>query len=224
VPLPLRFTDTRIQNPVLTDADVIDYGLVNYVADPFLLPGTDCWRLFFEVFNRTESPTAVIGHATSDRLDDWKYDVIALETSIHLSFPCIFKWDGEYYMLPDQKRDRDYARVEMFRATEFPTEWESTAVLVDPPPTTANNVLFRWQERWWLVVGHEESGSSYVYYSDELETKSWEPHANNPVIEHQYTTARPGRVRSSRTGSSSCRTRAASKDTANGRQDSNSPS
>lgn len=178
-------------NPVVTGDSVTDFGRVNYVADPFLMPAQNQWHVFFEVYNKLREPTAVIAHATSENGRDWQYDGIVLQEQVHLSFPYLFKWDSEYYMIPDQQRQADESRVTLYRAASFPSTWEAVIDIVRPRRRTSDSVIVRWNDRWWCLVGHEPSGSLYCYHSDELEAKNWQPHPENPVVSDRPEASRP---------------------------------
>jgi len=177
-------------NPVLTAGDVTDYGRVDFVADPFLSPGPDRWHLFFEVYNGARDPPAVIGHATSPGGYEWTYDRVVLNTGVHLAFPYVFEHDGDTYLLPDKGVEGVESTV--FRATEFPTDWEPVAAPVGPGPNTNDAVVFRRDGRWWLLAGDTDDHSLHVYWSDALEADDWTPHADNPVVEGRPRAFRPG--------------------------------
>lgn len=179
-------------NPVLTADDVTDFGDAHFVADPFLMGGPDgTLHLFVEVFNRRRSPTAAIGHATSDDGGrTWAYEGVVLEESVHLSFPYVFRYGGEYYMIPDRwDRDRP-TTIDLYRAESFPEAWTRVARLAAPDRPRHDFVAFRWRERWWGVAG--DGSELAVFSSDELERDDWEPHPENPVVTDRPRGARPG--------------------------------
>ena len=178
-------------NPVLTSEDVTDYGSVDFVADPFVFPGADRWHMFFEVFNRSRDPDAVIGHATSPDGYEWEYDRVALNTGEHLSFPYVFEWRGNRYMLPETGGGGD-TLVELYRAVDFPTEWRRCSVLVSGKHPTDDQVVFRFGGRWWLMVGDGDSSDTYLYHSRTLERDAWRPHPANPIVENRPEAYRPG--------------------------------
>ena len=186
--------DLRIPNPVLSAADVTDYGRVEYVADPFLFVSEDeGYHLFFEVYNGDRRPDAVIGHATSpDGGRHWRYDRVVLEADSHLSFPYVFEWDGTHYMLPEQGGASGESVV-LYAAREFPTDWSERAVLISANHPVNDTVLFRWKERWWALVGGSTAGDrTYAYFSDDLTTEGWSPHRENPIVTDRPAAARPG--------------------------------
>lgn len=180
-----------VDNPVLTARDVTDFGNAHFVADPFLMGDPDgTLHMFFEVFNRNRTPTAAIGHATStDGGSAWSYDGIVLEEPHHLSFPYVFRYAGEYYMIPDKWSREQTAPVDLYRADPFPAEWTHVARLVTPDRPTHDFVAFQWRDRWWGIAG---DGSDLAgFHSDSLERDSWNPHPENPVVTGRRRGARP---------------------------------
>ncbi|MFB6077870.1 MAG: hypothetical protein ABEJ80_02685 [Halarchaeum sp.] len=180
-----------VENPVLSARDVTDFGAVDLVADPFLLPADDAWHLFFEVYNGFRTPTAAIGHATSADGRTWTYDRIVLETDAHLSFPYVFRWEGEHYMVPDAwSRDPDNpADVTLYRAERFPYDWTPVSRVLAPDRPRHDCVLFRWKGRWWALLG--DGDSLYAYHADDLTASDWTPHAANPVVTDRPRAGRP---------------------------------
>ncbi|EMA65565.1 hypothetical protein C468_06273 [Halorubrum kocurii JCM 14978] len=190
LPEPTAYTGTG-ENPVLVAEDVTDFGAVDFVADPFLFPGADCWHLFFEVCNTSRDPDAVIAHATSPDGLRWEYDRVVLRSDEHLSFPYVFEWEGTRYMVPEEGGS-DGRAIRLYEATDFPGGWEPRATLVSADHHTDDTVVFRWRDRWWLLVGDDEVAGFRVYHSDSLVADDWEPHEGNPVVTGRPTAFRPG--------------------------------
>lgn len=181
--------DPETINPVIEASDVTD-AKANFVADPFLfVTEDDEWHMFFEAATSTGG---VISHATSpDRGVTWEYDQIVLQRPYHLSFPYVFKWEGEYYMTTEEGRNN--AKPRLYRAEEFPKKWTHETDLYDPSEydhDITDQLLFRWDDRWWNFAGIGNDGLR-AYYSDSL-TGEYQPHENNPIIEGRKKAARPG--------------------------------
>jgi|GEM_PF-1477137 len=189
---PSEFLPAGDVNPVITAADVTDFGRTDCVADPFLFVDAEGrWHCFFEVYTLTREPSAAIAHAESPDGYDWTYDRVVLEREFHLSFPYVFRWAGEHYMVPDQwSKTADPAPATLFRAASFPTAWEPVADLVRPETPLHDFAPFRWNGRWWALMG--DGTDLYAYHSDDLEAPDWTPHDENPVVENRPTAARPG--------------------------------
>ena len=189
---PARFVPSDHVSPVLTAADVTDFGRTDCVADPFLfVTEAGDWHMFFEVYTHNRDPTAAIAHAVSDDGYDWTYDRVVLETDEHLSYPYVFTWRGDHYMVPDRwAKERGPAPVTLYRAESFPHEWTPVADLVRPATSRHDFSPFRWEGRWWALIG--DGTDLYAYYSDGLETPDWTPHEGNPVARNRPRAARPG--------------------------------
>ena len=189
---PATFEPAGDVNPVLTAGDVTDFGRTDCVADPFLfVTEAGEWHLFFEVYTHNRDPTAAIAHAESDDGYDWTYDRVVLETDEHLSYPYVFRWEGDHYMVPDRwGKESGPAPVTLYRAEAFPHEWAPVADLVAPETPIHDFSPFRWEGRWWGVLG--DGTDLYAYHSDDLESPAWTPHEANPVVRDRPKAARPG--------------------------------
>jgi hypothetical protein len=178
----------HISNPVLTWQDVTDVQ-AKFVADPFIIHDNNRFMMFFEVMNRTKK-RGVIGYADSSDGRKWNYRRIVIDEPFHLSYPCVFKWEGSYYLVPESCADLS---VRLYKATKFPDEWEFVGKLlsgyryVDP-------TIFRHNDKWWLFVTTDFSpyrGTLNVYYSNKLQ-EGWTPHPMNPVVRGNSHIASPG--------------------------------
>jgi hypothetical protein len=183
-----------VVNPVLTADDVTDWGSVDFVADPFLfVTDSGGWHMFVEVYNSDRTPHTGIGHATSeDGSRSWTYDQVVLQTGSHLSFPYVFKWDGSHYLIPEEGGATAGSKLTLYEADDFPYGWSKRVDLVTPNHHTEDHLVFRWQSRWWAVIGDWSGGNDiYAYYSDELATPSWMPHEGNPIVSNRPEATRP---------------------------------
>jgi hypothetical protein len=190
--LPLSpYDPPGISNPVLTAHDVRGSDLATFVADPLLLPGRQCLHLFFEVYYQRRRARGVIGHAKSDDGGaTWTDAQIVLSEDHHLSFPFVFEDGGERYMLPEKVFPSGREAVQLYRAVDFPTEWELEETLLRPTHNADDTVVFRHDGRWWMVCGDKRIDGLHVYYADSL-TGEWKPHAGNPVVSNRATASTP---------------------------------
>lgn len=179
------------ENPVLTRRDVSDYGHCEFVADPFMFVAPEGeWHLFFEAYNSRRPTGGVIAHATSENGRSWAYDRVVLKSDQHLSFPYVFRWDGGHYMIPETGA-ADGRRIRLYRADEFPYGWTEQNVLLTVDHRTDDAVVFRHDDRWWMLIGASETNSTYLYYAESL-TGTWRSHPQNPVVHERPTGFRPG--------------------------------
>lgn len=56
--------------------------------------------------------------------------VKVLEEPFHLSYPQVFEWNGDVYMIPES---RAAGEVRLYRAVEFPFDWEFAGTLIAEP-------------------------------------------------------------------------------------------
>src|SRR5438093_5660229 len=85
------------ENPVVTCRDLTDIAAES-VADPFMIEEKSTWFMFFEALNRVTS-RGEIGLAASSDGFNWEYRQIVLKEPFQLSYPYVFKWKGECYMI-----------------------------------------------------------------------------------------------------------------------------
>ena len=187
---PLRlFPHPKIRNPVLTNLDVTDIP-ARFVADPFMVREKNLWYMFFEVLN-AGTERGAIGLAVSRDGLDWEYCRIVLEEPFHISYPYVFKWQGEYYLMPETLAP---GCIRLYRAAPFPTRWSCVASLLDGH--YADPSIVRFDGRWWVFActppGKNET--LRLYHSDQL-TGRWREHRRSPIIRGDPHIARPaGRI------------------------------
>src|SRR5947207_3158598 len=116
---PFRMTPiTGKHNPVLTCQDISSVP-AKFVADPFMVWAGGLWHMFFEALNG-ETNKGEIGLATSNNGFDWTYQQIVLTEEFHLSYPYVFEWENEYYMIPETLKAE---AASLYKAESFPTRW-----------------------------------------------------------------------------------------------------
>ncbi len=182
-PLSLR-PAPGVSQPVLSAADVSDVA-AGLVADPFLLRRGDVWHMFFEVMN-AEASRGEIGLATSPDGRRWTYRQIVLREPHHLSYPHVFEWQGEVYMLPEHPRPRV---LRLYRATDFPTRWTPAATLLEGRHADASLLCFA--GRWWLFAGVPPCNETLNLYFADRPTGPWRVHPRSPIVRGDARIARP---------------------------------
>src|SRR5262249_47062461 len=186
---PLRLAPPEnVQNPVLTRDDVSDVPAV-LVADPFLLQAGGTWHMFFEVLN-WRADKREIRLATRENGLNWRYRQIVLSEPFHLSYPYVFEWADNFYMIPECHQT---GSIRLYRALEFPAQWSLEATLFKGS-YFADPSIFRLHDKWWLFVEtnpDQEHDTLRLYYADDLRGP-WFEHPKSPVIEANPHVSRPG--------------------------------
>ncbi|MGH8510064.1 MAG: glucosamine inositolphosphorylceramide transferase family protein [Gammaproteobacteria bacterium] len=175
-----------LRNPVLAAADVSDAEAL-YVADPFMLFDGLCWHMFFEVLE-ADRGLGAIAHALSSGGSAWQYQRIVLREVYHLSYPHVFTWDGDYWMIPETLGAH---AVCLYRGAPFPERWTLAAELL--PLRVADPTIFHVEGRWWMFActtpRHHDTLA--LYWAGEL-TGPWREHPESPIVIHDAHRARPG--------------------------------
>ena len=185
---PLNFSSPRnIKNPVLTADDVTDSNAW-IVADPFMIQENSIWYMFFEVWNYIDHQ-ADVAVATSYNGFNWTYKQIVInEPNTSLSYPQVFKWDNEFYMIPASYGEEG---VRLYKAINFPYNWSFEGNLIEG--SFCDPTIFRYNNMWWMFVCStpKKMDTLSIYYSDNLKGP-WAEHPENPIIKGDPNIARPG--------------------------------
>ena len=95
-------------------------------ADPFLIEYKDKLYLFYELFDNVMEK-GVIAYSVLEGNIASKPNII-LDKPYHLSFPNIFVYNDEFYMIPETAENK---RIELYKSTDFPDTWHLERILVD---------------------------------------------------------------------------------------------
>ncbi|KXH74455.1 MAG: hypothetical protein AM326_00170 [Candidatus Thorarchaeota archaeon SMTZ-45] len=173
----------NISNPVLTNKDITDIS-AEFVADPFMVKENSKWYMFFEVLN-ARTNQGDIGLAISDDGVNWNYIQIVLDEPFHLSYPYVFKWKNEYYLIPESN---EAYSVRLYKAVDFPTQWSFVGTLLYG--YLSDSSIFHYDGKWWMFTT-DRNDVLRLYYADDL-LGFWIEHPKSPVILGNANIARPG--------------------------------
>lgn len=154
-------------------------------ADPFLWFADGRNYVFFE-----ELPFATDkGHISVIEFDDAGRILNCtrvLETPWHLSYPYLFEWQGDLWMLPESGASR---RVTLYRCESFPDRWVEAKVLMENV-NTADPTLIERDGRWWLFInieGLDQSIHETLHvFTAPCPLGPFSPHPGNPVRRGAY--------------------------------------
>lgn len=152
-------------------------------ADPHLIEAEGVHHVFFEEFDR-HLDRGVIKHLSIDENGAPSKPRTVLAPNYHLSYPHVFKHEDETYMVPESEGER---AIKLFRCHAFPDDWRFECNLISGVRAADSTLLYR-DGKWWLftTVSQFTGGSTavhlYIYYSDDLKGRDWQPHKANPVV------------------------------------------
>ena len=171
---PFAFSASQSRrNPIMRAEDVTDVS-AKFVADPFLIQEDSTWYLFFEVYNN-QSQQGDLAVATSNDAKRWKYEQVVLDESFHLSYPYVFKWQEEYYLIPESFEAN---AVRLYKAVDFPSQWTFVGNLIEGREFVDPSIV-HFNDKWWTFVATTDNETLRLYYADEL---TGPPGKNTPKV------------------------------------------
>ena len=146
----------------------------SFMADPFIVRDGDDFYIFYEEMpakmNSTWGDVSVLH---SNNLKDWERIGVALDEPFHLSFPNVFKYEEEWYMIPETSA---IGEIRLYKATDFPLKWTYHATLisdcygVDPTLVQKDDV-------WYLMC----SGDGLQLFLSNTLTGNYTEHPSSPI-------------------------------------------
>ena len=139
-----------------------------FLADPFFVKEKDTFYLFFE--HKKNKTNADIGLLTSVDGKNYQYRGTVLTQKFHLSYPQVFKYRNDFYMIPESKRAN---AILLYKAHRFPFGWKVCDTLV-PNVQLVDPSLYL-SDTLNIMVATDYAKNMYVYRADSLFGK-WELH------------------------------------------------
>lgn len=151
-------------------------------ADPFPVEEGGEHYVFFEEFPYKEAKGVISYLKLGPAGGIVEGPVRVLERDYHLSYPFVFEWRGERYMIPETG---DRRTVELYRCASFPREWKLERVLLEDV-RAVDATLHEQGGVWWMFANVAEEGVArnwdelHLFYADSP-LGPWRPHRRNPV-------------------------------------------
>jgi hypothetical protein len=174
----------------LTDGAAVDFGRLRYLvppkevfwADPFALEHGGRHFIFFEEYPYRTAKGRIMVVEVFEGDSAPSVPEVVLERPYHLSYPFVFRWRGELYMLPETA---DNATVELYRCEEFPARWRLDRVLLTNV-RAYDATLCEHGDRWWMFVSVAPPGTDgndeLHVYSSATPLGPWKAHRRNPLL------------------------------------------
>jgi hypothetical protein len=122
----------------------------------------------------------------------WKNYQVILDTPYHLSYPYLFQYNQEWYMLPETGANK---KVSIYKCQDFPGKWEHHTDIMKNI-VAIDSSIFEWDGKWWLFStledepGCAKNEALFLYYADTPFSKDWRLHPDSPI----YTDVSKGRM------------------------------
>jgi len=164
-------------------------------ADPFIVARDNKYYVFIEEFLYA-TQKGHISLIVMNKDGSFEPPVRVLEAPYHLSYPFVFEFESNLYLIPESSANRT---VELYKCTAFPLKWEFQRNLMNNCQVV-DTTLFQWQGKWWMFVNQiqTEGASSwdelFLHYSDSPFSANWTPHQRNPVVSDARSARPAGRL------------------------------
>ena len=126
-----------------------------FFADPFLIEQNGTTYVFCEEYPYATRKGVISmfaldaeGHASEPR--------IVLERPWHLSYPNVFRYDGQIWMMPESC---GAGTLEVYRADPFPDRWIPDRLVLNGVEIS-DPTSFEWKGEWFLTGATNEPGTS----------------------------------------------------------------
>lgn len=166
----------------------------DFWADPFLWKKDGKTYCFYEHF----CGTTLKGHIQVGEFRGNEMEVLgdALKIDIHLSFPYLFEYEDQLYMMPETCAAD---RIEIWKCINFPLKWELHSTALEGQ-CAADTMILRRDGKWWLFsniatdIYRDNCSELHIFQIDGPDLKSVIPHRGNPVSLDSRTARNAGRV------------------------------
>lgn len=165
-------------------------------ADPFVINHESNTYIFVEEFVYSTGK-GHISMLSRNMNGGFNSPFPVLQKPYHLSFPFVFSFGEEFYMVPET---RAVGSIQLYRGKPFPASWSYVKDLMTNIDAT-DTTLFHYDNKWWLFTSKVELQSKelvhtelFLYYADDLFTDKWTSHPRNPIVSDISRSRAAGRI------------------------------
>lgn len=162
-------------------------------ADPFCIEREGRYFIFFE--EQVRDQRGVISFIEMSPDGQYGKPQVILEKDYHLSYPFIFSYKGEQFLVPESAENRT---VELYRCTSWPHRWEPVDVMlhdVEAVDTTIEKI----DDTYWMFTTMSSAkevtnwDDLFLFYAD-TPFGPWTPHRRNPIKSDVRSARSAGRL------------------------------
>lgn len=173
--LPTGFLDPSVYHWIKDDGK-------RYYADPILFDHEGRCFLFLEEFPYANAKGIISFTELDADGRPLATPEMIIESPGHMSYPFLFRHDGQIYMMPENTADN---RLPLYRAARFPDRWVFERNLLEDT-RIHDATMFEQDGAYWLLGNTEENGGSswdcLSLYRSETPLGPFTPHPGNPVL------------------------------------------
>ena len=167
-----------------------------WFGDPFVIKKKNLHYIFFEDYS-LKSKKGSISCIKINQKNKSKYFKEIVKETFHLSFPFVFYYNKNYFMIPESSKNNS---VRIYKCVRFPNKWKfvkkiiKNVDLVDP-------IVFKWKSNWILAASKAKNEFLYnklcVYVAKNPLSTNWKPLKSNPIIESNILGRNAGLIKES---------------------------
>lgn len=161
----------------------------HFLADPFVVTREGRTICFAEDYLHDEARGLI---TAIELFEDNSYKILGtvLDEPFHLSFPFLFEFEGEIYMIPETYQAK---AIRLYKCIEFPMRWEYQKDLMSDI-NAVDTMVFPHEDRWWMLtnaaakidpesdVGSEHCSRLRAFYSDNPLSENWQTHHQKTLV------------------------------------------
>jgi hypothetical protein len=139
----------------------ITHSKTKFLADPFFMYENGIYYIFFE--HQEKNEPAKIGLLESTNGLNYRYWGNVIEEDFHLSFPQIFKFKKNFYILPESA---SLNNVVLYKAIHFPFKWKMSDTLIKN--ITLKDPALLLSDSLNIITGVDQNWNQVIYKADSL--------------------------------------------------------
>lgn len=149
-----------------TKYSVIETPKDMWIADPTMFTANGEHYLFVEVYENKKKKAAIGYYHFENNVPVYKGLII--EKSYHMSYPCVFEYSGEFYMIPESSANNS---ITLYKAEHFPNKWVKETDLLNGEKYVDSTVFRHGDDLGILSYKVTKGGWQLVNFSLDMDQK-----------------------------------------------------
>ena len=163
-----------------------------WFADPFFIKRNKKHYIFFEDYD-IKKKIGAISCVELNKNNSIKFHKNIIKEKFHLSFPFLFKFNNELYLIPETSVDKS---IKLYKCTKFPNKWVFVKNLINDI-NCVDTIIFKHQKFWYLLTCMMSKKNIYNklvgYYSKNPIEVKWNIIKKFPLVS-EYNGGRNGGI------------------------------
>lgn len=183
---PLDLSGRKFIKRINSSRNPFSWSPVIIEADPFLAVKDDTLYLFYEEYHYRGR--GIIKMISTDDLVTWTDPKVVLSEDFHLSYPWVFEYDRQWYMIPETSAAHE---VRLYKAVNNELdrfEYAKTILTHDdedeiPSPDFCDSSIIEREGVFYLftTVNHGKGNELHLYYSACFDG-GYQEHPQSPLV------------------------------------------